>query len=42
MSNLVKKLFALVFIGLSLPNKQAPEGFGDGEHRLSGQTVERA
>ena len=35
-------VIAGIFIGLSLPNKQAPEGFGDGEHRLSGQTVERA
>jgi len=35
-------VIAGIFIGLSLPNKQAPAGFGDGEHLLSGQTVERA
>jgi len=35
-------VIAGIFIGLSLPNKQAPSGFGDGEHRLPDQTVERA
>ena len=35
-------VIAGIFIGLSLPNKQAPLGFGDGEHRLPDQTVGRA
>ncbi len=35
-------VIAGIFIGLSLSNKQAPAGFGDGEHRTVDQAVERA
>tara|TARA_Y100001970_G_scaffold41606_1_gene51539 strand:+ start:10061 stop:10525 length:465 start_codon:yes stop_codon:yes gene_type:complete len=35
-------VIAGIFIGLSLSNKQAPAGFGDGEHRIVDQAVERA